>query len=297
MSFTDYSRAYLNWDVEAIGKALVPPIKLPSREGENRMEANGNNNGQLLFLHLPKTAGSSLNKMLEDAFGQKEMPHFNSTLDLMQEPLRMKLPVVAGHVHYDVVRTLQPGSSIFTFLREPVERCISGFEFLRQRPDAWTWEFAQNGLGGFYRDPYIRSIYENLQTRLLGLELGIPELWEEFSSGGLTSTEYFSRIETRMNAPATREDLERAKRRLKNMAFYGFTESFDRDVTELFNQLGKPRPSIAKVNVTPGVPRKRESYSAEDLEIVASMNQYDLELYEFAQTLKANLSAPRVASI
>lgn len=306
LTFDEYTKAYIEWDVGAIGKVPVPPKKnTPDKPPVSRNPTTGGDGSmiegerQVLFLHLPKTAGSSLNKMLIEAYGLgADYPHFNSTVSLLRAgQRRMELPLILGHVNYTVADILRPDPFIFTFLRDPVKRAISAFEFMKSHPEVWLGKLAQGSITEYYENPMVSRTGNNLQTRLLGADLNIHKHYATFVREKQTPEQYYANVMANINLPADEETLERAKRRLETMDFFGFTDTFDDDVADLFSLLGKPCPSIVKTNVTPESARRRSSYTPEELELVHSLNRFDMELYRYAKELReTRRTAPVVRS-
>lgn len=110
-----------------------------------------NEKTKLGFLHVPKSAGSSLN---ESIFSALELQPFhvamlvprNSTVEqknpvntIVEGSLAYKLarnmPYVSGHITYSDLRRLDR-SFIFTVLRDPRKRIISLFTYARKRANS-----------------------------------------------------------------------------------------------------------------------------------------------------------------
>src|SRR4051794_29871070 len=94
--------------------------------------------GQVFFLHIPKTAGISLNHLIESHFDRDAIFPTYATNDLLLltkstlEPYRY----FRGHIAYGILRRLlhRPPVSI-TMLRDPVDRALSQLAFLRENPE------------------------------------------------------------------------------------------------------------------------------------------------------------------
>jgi hypothetical protein len=294
MTFMEYAKVYIDWDVDSIGKIPVPPTKkkVEANSPVNRKPVHPALKGydgkrQVFFLHIPKTAGSSLNRMLMEAFGLDEnYPHFNSTRILLESgDLWLKLPLITGHLSHAVASILRPDPFLFTFLREPVQRGISEFEFMKSHPETRLGEMAQGTICEYYQNPSVREFANNLQTKLLGEELDIGEHYARFIREKLTPEQYFEGVEYSLLKPVDDSVLASAKRRLETIDFFGLTETFDADVPKLFNLLDKPCPELVTTNVTPPSVRMRSSYTQEEIDLVKSINTYDLQLYDFAKEL------------
>lgn len=247
---------------------------------------------QLVFLHIPKTAGSSLNRMLAGAYGTLNPAtgrfiHYNSTFALIKDRKRRGRPVILGHIHYEALDVLSPDRKVFTFLRDPVARTISAFEFMKSRPDVWLGELAQGSLTDFLTHPGVGDLMRDGQVRALGTSLNLKKLYADVTAGRITRAAYDHQIRDIVNTPVGPDNLALAMERLRSLDFVGFTETFDEDARALFSLLGKPCPELVRTNQTPSQFRRRDKYSAEEIRLVESCNQLDIQLYQHALALRA----------
>ncbi|MFM7108669.1 MAG: hypothetical protein ACKOZU_08750 [Planctomycetaceae bacterium] len=162
----------------------------------------------VLFVHVPKTAGTSLRRMLQASLGMQAVYPSDADLarrkdggyPLAAEVLR-ELPtirpygVLVGHFVAGIVRHLPVPHRAATMLRDPVQRSLSMLAHLH----------VHRGLSpkAVMESEYLRSNHiADYQTRLLGAEHE-----EEFDH-------------------ATDAHLERALRNLEAFEFVGITERF-----------------------------------------------------------------------
>jgi Sulfotransferase family len=119
----------------------------------------------VVFMHIQKTGGTSLQRMLRDVWGQNLFAEHGDTLATHKGVELSAYSIFAGHFNYDSLRHLpRKRQSIFTFVREPKERLLSLYYFLRaHEPTAPNWEegmiaankylvdefFARNEIGDF----------------------------------------------------------------------------------------------------------------------------------------------------
>ena len=288
MTFIDYSKAYIEWDLTAIGKQItMGPKQVPLPDPLQSSTDPSMNQEQLIFLHIPKTAGSSLNKMLSEAYGvEDQYVHYNSTLNLIKDPKRRHRPLILGHIHYDSLQVLSTNRKVITFLREPVARTISAFEFMKSHPETWLGKLAQGSITEFLTHPAVIRSIRDLQTRLLGLKLEFKKLYADLVAGRIDKPHYFARIQAMAQDAVDQESLETAKERLKTLDFVGFTDTFDDDARALFAQLGKPCHQVARTNQTIAKFKKRDQYTEEEITLVRSLNSLDIQLYDFAKELR-----------
>src|SRR6266496_250353 len=110
----------------------------------------------VIFLHVPKTAGTTLNRLIEWEYPLFEMysvdPVFFrlSAAHLWQLPAQRleRTRMFKGHMLFGLHKILPQRATYITVLREPIDRVISAFYFMRSymlhplywqlRRDNWT---------------------------------------------------------------------------------------------------------------------------------------------------------------
>lgn len=96
----------------------------------------------LIFLHIPKTAGTTLNRIIESQYSPFAIftmdPHriraTAARFKRLPEARRRRLQVVRGHLFYGIHEFLPQGATYITMLREPVARLLSAYYFVLRRP-------------------------------------------------------------------------------------------------------------------------------------------------------------------
>lgn len=222
-----------------------------------------------LFLHLPKTAGTTLVGILEREYAGRL--HFRAygpagdwlrRLDGLTPAQRRELAFVAGHMAFGLHREL-PGANVYlTLVRDPVERIVSHYHYIRSRPDGLGHAQALEGVSSledYVRDSVFARIVNNGQTRLLGSDLRC--------AGG--------------SADAT--TLERACAVLeRDDVIVGLQDRFDESLLLMVRALGWGYPAYRPENVGRNRPHVGD-LPAETVALIRERNALDLELYEHAR--------------
>ncbi len=103
----------------------------------------------LLSLHIPKTAGSTFSRLLGEVFGDGLFLQYWVTTDRQGRPVA-DFPAgtrcVHGHMHLDRLAERFPGAALATWVREPVQRLVSFYQYWQREPD--------------WRHPLCRTLHE-----------------------------------------------------------------------------------------------------------------------------------------
>lgn len=226
---------------------------------------------KVIFVHLPKTAGTTLHMIIErhyaarnvfstGAGAQKAVEEFKK----MSDARRAEIHILKGHMAYGLHEYLPGSSAYITMLREPIDRTISFFYFVRQDPKHYHYDFikTRNLSLEEYLESKISIMMDNTQVRL------ISGVWDEPRHGECTT-----------------ETLEEAKRNLReNFAVVGLTERFDESLLLLKKAFGWHDIYYIRQNVTSNRPKKSE-LSPSTLRTLEKHNQLDMELYQYATLL------------
>src|SRR6266700_694198 len=191
----------------------------------------------VIFLHIPKTGGSTFHKILERNFARNQILTFDGRrhrdeierFAKLAEPQRARYRLIKGHLFFGFHRFVPGNSTYVTFLREPVARALSFYSYARSHSDHY--------------------LYRPLTEEQLGLrtlrELGTtPELFNH-------QTRMIAGDQSNLDRPLDRSALERAKQNLQaNFCFVGLTEEFAASLVLLSHTFGWSWPFYVKRNVS-----------------------------------------------
>ncbi len=216
----------------------------------------------LIFLHIPKTAGTTFKTILRKQYPSSEIFPILNNVDGQREfeslpvAVKSRYRVLHGHIYFGIHEHLSQPSTYLTILRHPIKRVLSSYYFIRERPHLRQHELAQQmSLEEFVSS---RAGLQNGQTRMLS---GI-----------------------RTEDPCTPEMLEKAKYNLANcFSLVGLTERFDETVILAKHTFNWSMPYYVRRNKSnrPEVEELPESAIA----TISEHNQFDLQLYDYARQL------------
>jgi hypothetical protein len=220
----------------------------------------------VIFLHVPKTAGTTLNRLIEWEYPLFQMysvdPVFFtwSASHLRRLPPRRlkKTRMFKGHMLFGLHEILPQPATYITVLRDPIDRVMSAFYFAHTyklhplyrkfRREKWTLE------------DFVRRLpRDNVQCKIVA------------------GAEY--------NLPCTKAIFEQAKENLlRHFSVVGLSERFEESLALMKLRFGWKLWRYSSFNVTRARPKKQD-LSQGTLDLIAAKNSFDLALYECAANI------------
>ncbi len=196
-----------------------------------------------------------------------------SRLETMDDEARKGLRLIKGHYRFGLHESLPQPARYVTMLRDPVERVISHYAYMRETPRHPLHELARReNLAGYVDSGASREL-DNGQVRLISG-------WEKRYAFGECPPQM----------------LDEARRNIqRSFTAVGIVELFDPSLVLMKRALGWRDIRYLRRNVTRRRPR-REEFSGAELAAVENRNALDLELYRWARSrLERELERPEVA--
>jgi hypothetical protein len=235
-------------------------------------------NDFVFFLHIPKTAGTSLSNSLKAAFTEERSitPAQMNNVRAHPKEIFLKAELLCGHFTHEVYakRLSKQPNFILTFLRNPIEHYVSTFFHLKIDPTfAYTIRLVKDkthaedihryvkgkSIEEFLKHEY-SAIFDNFQTRYLvkGLSSGYHDYNDE-------------------------KLLPIAQRLLLDLPFFGLTNRFDESLKLLESvMLLDKKLHLLNSNKSRNKPRNF-SLSPDVLTEIESRTRSDMALFDLAQ--------------
>jgi Sulfotransferase family len=226
---------------------------------------------RLFFMHIPKTGGSSLYEMLVKYFAPEEIcpeRHFEAVLIPPDEAARYRF--FAAHTTYDLLFQLPEAKRIVTLFREPIERTISDYYYLR------------------------RHVSQNIDPRLarsmpLATYLNWPNRYFQERLNDKHAVFLCGHRHLNPEGAPWRDDEEIydvGVERIETIDFVGICEYMPASVSNMWRTLGLPdSPQALTSNSRSDAEREKNAaeITADVLERIVAINQVDIRLYKYAR--------------
>jgi hypothetical protein len=225
-----------------------------------------------IFLHIPKTAGSSFHGLLARHYRRAETHNVfgSDMLDTsirafcdMPEAERRAIRLLKGHMPFGLHDYLPQGASYIGFLRNPVSRVISQYHYIRSNPNNPKHEAVVGAKMDL--ETFVRS----------GVVLGMNDGQVRFLTGSFAARGYGETDDSMLTLAQQHID--------DHFTVMGVTELFDESVCLMQQRLGWVRAPFYQ---TQNVSKTRTRATPPDeraLDVIREYNRLDLALYEWVR--------------
>ncbi len=218
----------------------------------------------LIFLHVPKTAGTTLNRIIEWQYNPLSIftidPHriraTGTRFKTFSEDRRRRFRVVRGHLPYGIHEYLPQGAVYITILREPVARLFSSYNSILDSP--------------------LHSLHRKFKSEHLGIQ-DLIALQPHRCNAQCRMISGLGKVGT-----CDERTLETAKENLvRSFGVVGLSERFQESLLLMMAFFGWKVPFYENYNVS----KTRPSPDPRLVEMLSEHNRLDIELYEFGKKL------------
>lgn len=249
----------------------------------------------LYFLHIPKTAGTSVVSALDTQFDVSDiapyqlwnqyLPASKSWKRLFNKHPMGKYSLVRGHFGYGVWREMGQKPNYITMLRDPEERVLSFYRHIQ-------WHISNVGEPGMFFTGDDKPLSEmlssdtahfsNFQSKFLGLDLNIKQIAKDESE---KESRRFKNMHAMPEFYDTKVPADKlaslAKTHLDEFSFVGIKEHFEESMILLHHKMGWEYQSVNKENVSPKQ-TETGTVTDEDREVIRKINSADTQVYDYA---------------
>ena len=221
----------------------------------------------LIYVHIPKTAGTTMMEVLKQNYGQGYFRLKNEGRRLKwqkkSDEVKNAVTCLAGHFAYGIHEHIPTECQYVTFLRNPVERILSLYYYVRHKNHQLAPMLNQLTVGEFVESKTISDTNNGMVRFLAGR-----------SDIGQVSP----------NGSVTRDDLVLAKRNLSQFTAVGFVETFNESLREFARLFQWENIRYVSKRINASRPSQTDLPNR-TINVIKEYNTLDLELYEFAKEL------------
>ncbi|MEM7556810.1 MAG: sulfotransferase family 2 domain-containing protein [Cyanobacteria bacterium P01_A01_bin.84] len=240
---------------------------------------NKNLDKSVIFLHIPKVGGTTLNKIIARQYkpdsiyrirtdSRKRIQDCVDEFKILPVTEKEGIKVIMGHMGFGIHSFLPQPSVYITLLRNPVERVISYYYYVLRKSN-------------HYLHPLVTSKKMSLEDCILS------EVSTELNNSQ-TRTIAATNGDKDSPIPFGKCDIEMLDKAKKNLREHfigvGLVESFDKSLLLFKKLLNWNNILYIKRNVTKDRPLKSD-LSQETLNLIKRQNEFDIELYKYASKL------------
>jgi hypothetical protein len=248
--------------------------------GQNSVDRSRNDIA-LIFVHPPKTAGSTLSRIMDWEYSPRHICNIDGRfyywsfqrVSRWPKERLAKMKLFKGHMPFGLHRFIPQPTTYITVLRDPINRTISEYYYGRHRR---THPIVDRDAKRLSLEEYLAKVpYNNPQTKAIA---GVDLPYQYHFYTALPSHHFYS-------GPCTAETLETAKANLsRHFSLVGLTERFEETLALAKVLFGWKIPYYTSIRQGPKRPKK-EDVSPQQRALIAEYHKFDMDLYSFGVSL------------
>jgi len=246
------------------------------------------NDDLFYFLHIPKTAGTSMISILDKQFPDEKILKLHEWQELL--PLMpidfTKYNFIRGHFGRSIFNLLPKKPICITLLRDPIKLMISSYKMVARQPKEKELYSVDDDvtLSDLITDPK-RFPLTNRQAHHIVANLDISSMTKEMSKEKLK--EFFPHHLREFYLPDLTDEqlLEKAKESiLHDFAFFGIVEKMEKSLFLMSYVFGfEPIRDTVRENISPK--NQNSDLTSEANKKLIEMTKVDQKLYDYANEL------------
>lgn len=238
------------------------------------------------FVHIPKNAGTSVESFLKESYGSRMCEtYWEGALLGRNNSFFQKYDFFSGHMLFNVYDLLGTEFFVFTFIRDPLKRALSTYNYVKTKDDLGLHEKVKGlDFEAWLNHPKYSAHLLNHQLRYFGSSLDFKQLFKDVQRQKISLDNAKKIIGHEKLRSVTKNDLNTALSRINKISFIGQVERFDESMKVLTALLECPEHYMpTKVNVTHKSLLKIEDLSDEVIEKFKFLSSLE---YEFVDVLR-----------
>jgi hypothetical protein len=247
---------------------------------------------RLFFLHVPKTAGTSMRRYLENQYQPEEIFPYSRLEETPEHGIDTlgAYRLYLGHFRYNLRQVLPGDTNTMVILREPLERTLSTLRHLARDPAFHPDHALARGLSisQILRTPRLMEPHRDAQTTVLAAKADPDKVIAHLKR------------QRENNQPADvadieeEVDLEWAKKNLAQIEFVGTMDCLEHFLPYLATELSlHPPMNFPFLNENIDQATRVTELPEEDINLLRYYNINDSLLYEYAQKLITHRTVER----
>lgn len=232
-------------------------------------------------MHNQKTAGTTILRLayIGQHYGVSEVRHYDDFLKLEPDAMA-EADFLSGHFGYNYARAFMGDRYSFTFLREPIDRLISLYNFCTAR-DENEFEIYRIAKNNSFHDFLLLALRHRGEPEWDWLVEAVwnHQVWQFAAGWGKVDP---AERHIRMVDFEAHALFDLAVSHMEEFDFVGLTETFDEDARHVCRELGMTAPESFPIHNESRNTIRREEIPAETMRLLLELTELDRAFYAHA---------------